>query len=212
MTSGLIGTGWAGPRTTGAGAGYSQLADDARQRPATPLPGPALARMAGRDGSLGRDQGISVYPFPFTAECRPVLFGEELAAPAELQRTVIRLPPGSPPRQDHRQPSRPWLTGRPVPVRRDLRVPVRRPPAGRFRGISGPYSPRTDRDRGRAANGRLPRRRRGGLPTSGCWPVRRAGHRGRDPPVSSARPRGRADPRRHRVTAAPPDGPSGPAR
>ena len=110
-------------------------------------------------------------------------------------------------------PSR-WRSGRARMVRSACRGRPLWPwsPAGRFRDIPGPYSPRSDRDRGRAANGRLPRRRRGGLPPSGCWPVRRAGHRGPDPPVSSARPRGRADPRRHRVTAAPPGGPPWPAR
>jgi hypothetical protein len=94
MTSGLIGTGWAGPdhrgrqlpelahrrdgetanaSYRGAGAGDSQLAQIVL---GSGLPrlhqGPAPVRMAGRGGGLGQDQGFSVYPFLFTAESRPV--------------------------------------------------------------------------------------------------------------------------------------------
>ena len=53
---------------------------------------------------LGEDQGISVYPFLFTAESRPIArasrrpvpFAELLGAHAEAERQVARLPPGSP--------------------------------------------------------------------------------------------------------------------
>jgi hypothetical protein len=53
---------------------------------------------------LGTDQGISVYPFLFTAESRPIAqtshrpvpFAELLGMHAEAERQVARLPPGSP--------------------------------------------------------------------------------------------------------------------
>jgi hypothetical protein len=58
--------------------------------------------MAGRGGGLGQDQGISVYPFLFTAESRlvarasrrPVPFGELLGCRQVLLRVKIT---GSPP-------------------------------------------------------------------------------------------------------------------
>ena len=79
-------------------------AHGARRRPGGFLPGPALARLAGRGGTSRRGQGISVYPFLFTAESRPIArasrrpvpFAELLGAHAEAERQVARLPPGSP--------------------------------------------------------------------------------------------------------------------
>jgi hypothetical protein len=54
--------------------------------------------------TLGADQGISAYPFPFTAESRPIArarrrpgpFAELLGAHAEAKRQPALLPPGSP--------------------------------------------------------------------------------------------------------------------
>jgi protein involved in polysaccharide export with SLBB domain len=54
--------------------------------------------------ALGADQGLSVYPFLFTAESRPVAqasrrpvpFAELLRAHAEAERQAGRLGPGSP--------------------------------------------------------------------------------------------------------------------
>lgn len=54
--------------------------------------------------ALGPDQGISVYPFLFTAQSRPIAqasrrpvpFTELLDGHAEAERQVSRLPPGSP--------------------------------------------------------------------------------------------------------------------
>jgi hypothetical protein len=54
--------------------------------------------------ALGTDQGISVYPFLFTAQSqpisrasrRPVPFAELLGMHAEAERQVSQLPPGSP--------------------------------------------------------------------------------------------------------------------
>jgi hypothetical protein len=99
----LLGTGHPGPDPAGSRI-QPVRAHGAPRRPGRLLQDLRWPGWQDQVATLAADQGISVYPFLFTAESRPIArasrrpvpFAEPLDALAEAERQPARLPPGSP--------------------------------------------------------------------------------------------------------------------